>query len=260
MIPEHAAGDPGRPEGRRALAGATKAPERRQIEGGETVRGIAAIDVQQVVAARSHQDAPEAESRGRVKQPGVHGLPRAQDGAGARRRQAKSGAHDRLTIQRLVEGPEELWHAECPRHFDLGRALVAHGALKSQGHGMQWRLPAPLLRGERRDAHGVEASTERDAVAAHGETPAHRLLQEGIEAPDLIMARPGEPGRHRVPVARHLEGPPLQTQHVGRRQPADILVKRFVRLMRGDLVLEILRDHGPMERGAHLAPRDDRVE
>ncbi len=261
MIPEHAAGDPGRPKGRRPLAGATKAPERRQIEGGETVRRIAAIDIQQVVAARAHQQASEAESRGRVKQPGVHGLPRTEDGAGARGRQAKSGAHDGLTVERLVEGPEELRHSECPRHFDLGRALVAHGSLKSQGHGMEWScLPAPLFRGQRRHAHGVEASAERDAVAAHGETAAHRLLQQGIEAPDLLLARPGEPRRHRIPVTRHLEGPALETQHVGGRQPADILVERLVSLMRGDLVLEVFRDHGPMERGPDLPPRDDRVE
>ena len=92
MVPEHAAGDPGRPKGRGPLAGATKTPERRQIEGGETVGRIAAVDIQQVVAACAHQQASEAESRRGVKQPGVDGLPRAEDGAGARGRQAKRGA------------------------------------------------------------------------------------------------------------------------------------------------------------------------
>ena len=67
--------------------------------------------------------------------------------------------------------------------------------------------PRALFRGERRHAHGVEASAERDAVAAHGQTTAHRLLQQGIEARDLLRARPGEPRRHRIPVPRHLEGP-----------------------------------------------------
>ena len=125
---------------------------------------------------------------------------------------------------------------------------------------MQWGLPAPLFRGQRRHAHGVEASAERDAVAAHGQTTAHRLLQQGIEAPDLLRARPGKPRRHRIPVPRHREGPARETQHVGGRQPADVLVERLVSLMRGDLVLQVLRDHGPMERGPDLPPPDDRVE
>ena len=127
---------------------------------------------------------------------------------------------------------------------------------------MEGRLPVPasLFRGQRRHAHGVEASAERDAVAAHGETAAHRLLQQRIEVPNLLLARPGEPRRHRIPVTRQLEGSARETQHVGGRKPTDILIERLVSLMRGDLVLEVFRDHGSMEGGPDLPPRDDRVE
>src|SRR5262245_26997984 len=108
----------------------------------------------------------EAQLGSALQQPDIHRLPGTHDRAGTEARQLAQLPGERVVIEKLIEGPHQLWHPQRAGDVGLSRAFVARGMTEPQRHRMQWRSASPTLGRHHGNADRVETTAERTAVRA----------------------------------------------------------------------------------------------